>query len=46
MGGECGTHGEKGNTHGFLVGKPGRKRTLGGPRLRWEYNIKLGLTEI
>jgi hypothetical protein len=40
MGGECGTHGEKGNTYGVLVGKLGRKRTLGGPRLRWEHNIK------
>jgi len=40
MGGECGTYGEKGNTYGVLVGKPGRKSALGGPRLRWEHNIK------
>jgi hypothetical protein len=26
-----------------LVGKPGRKRTLGGPRLRWENNTKRNL---
>jgi len=42
MGGECGTYRDK----GVLVGKPGRKRTLGGPWLRWEHNIKMGLTEI
>jgi len=55
MGGKCGTYGEKGNAYGVFVGKPGRKRTLGkpgrkrtlgGPRLRWEHNIKMGLTEI
>jgi hypothetical protein len=26
-----------------LVGKPEGKRTLGGPRLRWEDNIKMDL---
>jgi hypothetical protein len=31
-----------GNTYGTLVGKPGRKRTIGGPGLRWEHNIKRG----
>jgi hypothetical protein len=46
MGGECGMCIEKGNTYGVLVGKPGRKRTLGGPRLGWEHDIKMGLTEI
>jgi hypothetical protein len=46
MGGECGMCREKGNTYRVLVGKPERKRTLGGPRLRWEHNIKMGLTEI
>jgi hypothetical protein len=40
MGRECGMCGEKGNTYGTLVGKPGRKRTIGGPGLRWEHNIK------
>jgi hypothetical protein len=40
MGGECGTYGEKGNTYGFLVGKPGRKRTLGGPILDGKMILK------
>jgi hypothetical protein len=26
-----------------LVGKPEERRTLGGPRRRWEDNIKMGL---
>jgi len=29
-----------------LVGKSGRKRTLGKPRRRWEDNIKLDLQEV
>jgi len=29
-----------------LVGKSGRKRPLGKPRLRWEDNIKMGLQEV
>jgi hypothetical protein len=29
-----------------LVGKPERKRTLGIPRLRWDYNIKMDLQEV
>jgi hypothetical protein len=31
---------------GFLVGKPEGKRPLGGPRRRWEDNIKMDLREI
>jgi hypothetical protein len=29
-----------------LVGKPGGKRPLGRPRLRWKYNIKADLQEV
>jgi hypothetical protein len=29
-----------------LAGKPEQKRRLGRPRLRWKYNIKMGLTEM
>jgi len=28
------------------VGKPEGKRPLGRPRLRWEFNIKMGLQEV
>ena len=30
----------------FLVGKPEVKRPLGGPRRRWEDNIKMYLQEV
>ena len=29
----------------MLTGKPTRKRTLGGPRPRWEDNIRMDFTE-
>ena len=29
-----------------LVGKPEGKRTLGRPRRRWDYNIKMDLQEV
>ena len=32
--------------HRVLVGKPERKRPLGGPRHRWEDNIKMDLQEV
>jgi hypothetical protein len=32
--------------HGVLVGKPEGKRPPGGPRLRWEDNIKIGIQEV
>jgi hypothetical protein len=32
------------NTYNILVGKPGRKRSLGRPR--WEDNIRIDLREI
>ena len=46
MGWECGTYGENGNTYGISVGKSGRNRSLGGPRLKWEHNIKVNLIKI
>jgi hypothetical protein len=38
--------GEKKNVYRLLVGKPEGKRTLGRPRSRWIYNIKMDLLEI
>jgi hypothetical protein len=37
---------KRGNAHGVLMGKPGRKGKVGGPRLRWDHNIKMDLTEM
>lgn len=31
--------GEKGNAHHVLAGKLDRRRPLGRPRCRWEYNM-------
>jgi hypothetical protein len=36
---------EKRNAYRILVGKPERKRPLGGPRLRWVDNIKMDRKE-
>jgi hypothetical protein len=38
--------GEKRNAYRVLVGKPERKRPLGRPRRRWEYNIKVEFREM
>jgi hypothetical protein len=38
--------GEIRNACNILVGKSEGKRTLGGPRRRWEYNIRIDLREI
>ena len=38
--------GKKRGVYGFLVGKPEGKRPLGGPRRRWEDNIKMYLQEV
>ena len=35
--------GEKRGVHMVLMGKPERKRPLGGPRRRWEDNMKMDL---
>ena len=37
--------GERRGVYGALVGKPGGKRPLGKPKLRWEDNIKMDLQE-
>ena len=46
MGGACGACGEGRSVHRVLVGKPEGKRPLGGPRRRWEDNIKMDLREV
>ena len=38
--------GERRGVYRVLVGKPEGKRPLGGPRLRWEDNIKMDLQEV
>jgi hypothetical protein len=38
--------GERKGTYMVLVGKPERKRPLGGPWRRWEDNIKIDLQEV
>jgi hypothetical protein len=42
----CSTHGEKISAYRILVGKPERKRLLGRPRRRWEYNAEMDFREI
>ena len=38
--------GERRSVYRLLVEKPGRKRSLGRPRRRWEDNIKMDLQEV
>jgi hypothetical protein len=38
--------GEEREMYKILIGKPGGKRQLGTPRLRWEDGIKMDLREI
>jgi hypothetical protein len=38
--------GERRGVYRGLVGKPERKRPLGRPRRRWEYNIRMDLQEV
>jgi hypothetical protein len=38
--------GDRRGTYRVLVGRPEGKTTLGRPRPRWEYNIKIELTEV
>ena len=38
--------GEGRGVHRVLVGKPEGKRSLGRPRRRWEYNIKMDLQKV
>jgi len=46
MCGTYNTYGEWGGAYRVLVGKPGGKRPLGIPRIRWEGKIKIGLQEM
>jgi hypothetical protein len=46
MGGACGTMMNRRESHKKLVGKTERKRALGRPRLRWEYNNKMDLQKV
>ena len=46
MGGACSTYGERRGVYRVLVGKSGGKRPLGGPRRRWEDNIKMVYQEV
>jgi len=46
MGGTRSTSGERRGVYSVLVGKPEGKRPLGGPRRRWEDNIKTDLQEV
>jgi hypothetical protein len=46
MGGECSEYGVKRGVYRVLAGKPDGKRPLGGPRRRWEYNIKMDLMKL
>jgi hypothetical protein len=39
----CSTHGKTRNEYMTLLRKPERNRSLGRPRRRWLYNIKMGL---
>ena len=43
MGRSCSQKEESGNAFKMLTGKPLRKRLLGRPTGRWEYNIKMDL---
>jgi hypothetical protein len=38
--------GEKRHAYRLLVGKPEGKRSLGSPRRRWMYNIRMDLVEV
>jgi hypothetical protein len=38
--------GEERGVHRVLVGKPEGKRSLGGPRRKWEDNIKMDVQEV
>jgi hypothetical protein len=46
VGGTCDTQGEGRGVYRFFVGKPEGKRSLEGPRCRWEDNIKMDRREM
>jgi hypothetical protein len=46
MGWACKTNKEKINAYRLLLGRPERKRPLGGPRCVWVHNIKMNFREL
>jgi hypothetical protein len=46
VGGACGTHGRGEKSVQGFGGKARRKETMGRPRRRWEYGIRMDLREI
>ena len=46
MGGACSGIGGGRGVYRVLMGKPGERRPLGRPRLRWEDNIRMDLQEV
>jgi hypothetical protein len=46
MGAACSTYGGQQNLYRLSVSKPGGKRPLGRPKLRWEDNIKMDFLEV
>jgi hypothetical protein len=38
--------GERSGVYRVVVGKPEGKRSLGRPRRRWEYNIKMDIQDV
>jgi hypothetical protein len=46
MGGACSEYGVRRGVYRILVGKAVGKRQLGGPRRRWEDNIKMDLRKL
>jgi hypothetical protein len=46
MAGAGSTNGEKMNAYRVLVGKPEGKRQVGGPKCRWEDDIRMDLRDI
>ena len=46
MGVTCSAYGERRGVYRVLVGKSEGQRPLGGPRRRWEDNIKTDLHEV
>ena len=46
MGGACSAYGESRGVYRSVVGNPEGKRLPGGPRHRWEDNIKMDFQEV
>jgi len=44
--GHVGRMGKRRGVYRVLVGKPEGKRSLGRPRRKWEYNIKMDLQDV